>query len=403
MAEVEQLTAPELVEEAPAPEGTEDGTVEGRIADLEQRIEEGRPLVDQEEPEDAVQEPAAEEVDAPERAGDGEEVGEEEPEEPAEEEVSSEGGEEEPEEEADAEEDVLEDEGEIFLASIPGRRENDPDIELEIAGLKPEEQEGLNRLRNGYMRGEDYRAQIAKHNELRTDVETVAREMSINPIGYINHSLEDADKVALAKFLLTQDSVYDAVAPVMGEWEHDTARREGEAAKIERDILKKSEKARKAQAADEAAREEGDKIVDHLEGLAEALSQQQLSRFMRFSLGDLREFVANNPKKPLSLETVNDVLTQSGIFETFGVKPSLPDPQERSHPSKARPQRSAKARSKVDEAPSKDDFKKRRARKRKSASAPPGSGAPPVANPFKKGDSVEDRIAFIEKHGIPKT
>ena len=399
---IEQLTVPEPIE-APEPEVSAAETVESRINDLEQRIKEGRPLVD-EEPEDAVQERTTEEVDAQEQAVDGEEVGEGDADD-AEEEVTSESGEEESEEGEPAEEDVLEEDEDVYEAKIPGRRDGDADIELEIAGLTSDEQEGLNRLRNGYMRGEDYRAQLAKFTDLRSEVETVAREMSMNPIGYINHSLEGDSKVELAKFLLTQDGVFDAVAPLLADWEQDPSRREGEAAKIERDILKNADKVRKTQDADDLARETGDKITTHLEDLAEGLSEQQFNRFMRFSLGDLREFVANNPKSALTLETVNDILGKTGMFDTFGITPHVPDANARPRPSKARSKGSAtNARSKVDEASDAKEIRAKRARKRNVATtAPPGSGAPPVANPFKKGDSVEDRIAFIEKHGLPKT
>jgi hypothetical protein len=99
---------------------------------------------------------------------------------------------------------------------------------------------------------------------------------------------------------------------------------------------------------------------------------------------------------------VNRILTDTGVFETFGIKPSLPTPKGRKAPP--RTDRIRKAKAKVKEARDTGErFRKTRARKRAAAStSPPGSGAPPVSHPFKKGDTVEERIAYIEKHGIPR-
>lgn len=400
----------------PEPDGR---SVEDQIADMERRVAEGKPLYDEpKEEEDAVQVGEAEEVDVGEQAGDGEEVGEGEEGDSAEgedaegeEEEGTEGSEEEgeeedvDEEETEAEEeaeDEEDDEEDLYKASIPGRRPGDPDLELEIAGLTQAEQEGLNRLRNGYLRGEDYRSQMTEVNDLRTEVEAVAYQMDVNPVGYINETLEEETKVELAKFLLTQDPIFEKVFPDVEDWGHDQSRREGEAAKIERDQLKKSQDAMRRRATADAARKEGDAIIAHLEGQADDLSETNQKRFMRFAIQDLEDYAKANPKTKFSLENVNRILTDTGVFETFGIKPSLPTPTDQEPPPKK--ERIRKAKAKVQEARDTGKrFQKKRARKRSAAStSPPGSGAPPVSHPFKKGETIEERIAHIEKHGLPR-
>lgn len=411
------------IEIPPEPEHTGD-MVEDRIRQVEERLAEGKPLIDPED-QDAVQEREAAEVDVGEQAGDGEEVGggeegdsDEGEEADAEgeeaEEAEGEGGpeedevdEEEEESEEEAEDEEEEEEGDIYKASIPGRRPGDPDIKLEIQGLTQDEQEGFNRLRNGYMRGEDARAQVKAANELRDSVMVVAQQMDQNPVGYISDTLNDETKVELAKFLLTEDKVFEEVFPAIVDWEHDESRRKGEAAMIERDILKKGRDAELKRAADEAARKQGDAIVEHLEGIAENLSDQNLSRFMRFALQDLDDYVKAHPDvREMGLERVNQILVGTGVFETFGLKPTLPEPEKtRRAPRKARRDRLAEARSTVEDAEKTSQrLKRKKARKRSAATTtPPGSGAPPVSHPFKKGETVEERIAYIEKHGIPRT
>jgi hypothetical protein len=384
------------IEYPPEPENT-GPTVEGQIADLESRIADGKPLV---APEEEVEEKPEEGDDDEENEDEG---GEDEGEDEGEDGEVGDEEEEEAEDEDEGEEEDEEDEGEVFVASIPGRRAGDPDIELEIAGLTKSEVEGFNRLRNGYMRGEDARSQLSEAKDIRDSVEAVAYNMDMDPVGYINGALEREDKIQLVKFLLTDEETFQEVFPTIVDWEHDDSRREGEAAKIERDQMKKADKAARDHQAKTRAREEGDTIVRHLEGLAESLSENKLHRFMRFALQDLQDHVKANPKTPLTLEAVNKILVGTGAFETFGIKPNLPKSEKKANPPRSK--KIATAKAKVQEARDTEKrLKTKRARKRSAAtSAPPGSGAPPVSHPFKPGETVEERIAYIEKHGIPKT
>jgi hypothetical protein len=400
----EAVTPPEA--EAPV-------TVESLISDMEKRIAEGRPIVDKEPAEDAIPERSPEAVDVGEQAGDGKEVGGGEEADPGEEEGDEEeagqSGEEEEgegEEELKAEGEEEEDDDEdVFIASIPGRRPGDPDLKLEVAGLTQEETEAINRLRNGYLRGEDYRAQLEAVNATKAEVDFVAQQMDLNPAGYINEVLGDEQKVELVKFLLTNEKVFDSVFPEIERWENDKGRREGEAAKIERDILKRNQAAVHKAQANQAAREQGDAIVRHLEDLGESLSEAHLGRYMRFALQDLDDFVKANPKASLDLETVNMVLKRTGVFESFGIKPTVKKAPAKG-PSRAKSPRDrlAEAKGRVEEArKTSERFKKKRARKRSAGTSPPGSGPGPVTPPFKKGETIEERIAYIEKHGIPRT
>lgn len=152
----------------------------------------------------------------------------------------SEESEESAEEEGETEEEGDEDE---FVLSLPGRRAGDPEEEIALAGLTPAQQERMRQLRNGFMRGEQVRAEEARLRSMEGELEQIGAEITADPAQFLLSKVKPEFRRAavlevLADLMAQEDSTeYDEIVETLNRYEQDPRERELDTLKRERDRL----------------------------------------------------------------------------------------------------------------------------------------------------------------------
>jgi hypothetical protein len=116
-------------------------------------------------------------------------------------------------------------EAEAFVLALPGRREGDADVEIELTGLDAPARERLAQLRNGFMRGEEVRTAQAQIQRDRDELATIRSEFAADPAGFllgdgIHPSVQKEVALALLGGLMETEA-YDEVVDTLNEWESD--------------------------------------------------------------------------------------------------------------------------------------------------------------------------------------
>jgi hypothetical protein len=305
---------------------------------------------------------------------------------------------------APAGEPVVEEGPAPILVSLPGRREGDPDIQIEVTD--PEVAEALQRQRNGYQRTEQVRLEreaIEKDKAERAEFVALVEQ---DPVAFVTQYVQPDQQIETAMFLLTQPQVWERVQAHLESMLQDPSvlqvtRAELKAARFEsRDRIRQERETRERHQA------EAGKVVAAVDTLVpQGLNEVQADRFHRDALADLSAYARRNNLQSLTPLQIVDALTPR--LEAYGVDPlaaaaSLRAPASTSSaPSPVPPARST-AKPVVAQAPvpGRRDALKAVARKVNAAVVPaPGSTSPSAAaGPLvKKGARVEDVIAEARK------
>lgn len=364
---------------------------------------------------DALEEREAEEVDVGEQAEDGEEVGErgeeegEEDEGEGEEEEEGEGEEEEvdEEEEEGEEEDEEEEEG-VFVAKLPGRNPNDPDIEIEMEGLGDEEREAFQRLRNGYMRREQLRVERDAFQEKEAVVNETIIALQTDPLNFVMDELKADMKADLARHLLSEQDVYEAVRDEIANWDADDSMRERDQAKLALKRREAADAALRQRAAYQEAVESARMVAGVLDVLIpEGFTETEAQAFHDAATYDLERHVNSTKTNRLTKEDVIRVLNKTGALRRYGIDPSdaerrvaALDATSPDSPRKARVKRPSSEVSREEKARNTGkEFKRRSARRKNAASSgPPGAGSSAARLRPPKGQGVKERADWYLKN-----
>lgn len=119
---------------------------------------------------------------------------------------------------AEATETVAEEVPAPYTLAIPGARSGESDVSIDFEGLTPEQQEGLARLKNGFMRGEDARAKIAKADEYLVERRAFETMMETNPEDLILQHLPKDKRITLAIALNAE--LWGDLAPTLVEFDN---------------------------------------------------------------------------------------------------------------------------------------------------------------------------------------
>ncbi len=113
---------------------------------------------------------------------------------------------------------------------LPPRREGDPEFELELQD--PDAVEAVNRLNNGYLRGEDYARRLGDVESREMDLRTVEDSIRVDPAGFMIDQMPVERREEVALRLLSDDAIYTAAITQLTAWGETPQLREATAMRL---------------------------------------------------------------------------------------------------------------------------------------------------------------------------
>lgn len=327
------------------------------------------------------------------------EAGEElEPEDELEEEEAPE---EEPEEERETEEVDPE-----LVVEIPGRGpDDDPE---RVAAPDKQTADALRRLRNGYMRGEDFNRKAEALEDQRQELQEFETQLRADPAGTVLEVAPDDVKTQMATRLLEDDEVYEHVRSLIEDWRMNDHKRRA-------DIYEAKEKSRERRSEvtrdtriRRKAREGARNARQAVEGLLpEGISDTAARKLLEEGMGDLGEHMVETGNYDPTTEDARDVLRETGTLELFrqigggSGERSSEEGEASESASTRRVRRVEPGSEEAEKARRTSEELEEKAEKRRGAAATPqgagGAAATPVSPP--EGQSVEERIEWVRERG----
>jgi hypothetical protein len=415
--------------EEPSGEAEESAEPEPRsvaqsIKEARERVERGESIVPQEEEEEdgAEAEPEADE-EAGAEEGEAVEPAEEDEDDDPDAEVADSAEEEEGEEAPEEEEP----EAEFVAFELPSRHADGEPVPVEIPA---ELQEDFNRLRNGYMRGEQAREVLTRAESIRDEiaadkdeVEYIRRELGADPVGFLAEHVATEHRRDLLLNLLADDEVWEdeQLQDQLREWEHSPNAREHFRTKTKAERLEAQNERRTAQQQEQRAREgarQTGKLVLSL--FPEDGEPARRDKFYRLAMNRLSDLAYETARTDFSRDEVVKFLDQEGILDGYGIDPAAagqddaseeeasvrrPRGADRSSGRRGGSRPPARARRvTAEEARGTGERLKEESKRRRSAAAyaPSGAGAPAASTELPKGQSVKERIAYVRKMGLAR-
>lgn len=410
--------------EAPSPAAEPEAepkptTLRDRLAEARKRVDEGGSLADlaseSEEPETAAAEESEHELPPRDEKGrftkPEAEGGEEETEETAVEEGAPEA---EAEQVAAGEEETSEEEAEeAETVSAPetvrlrGRRPEDPDLEIEVDD--PQIAERIRQNVNEGMRRDEFNRAVTELQQIKSEFEAVEVEIQADPVGFILESVPAETKTMLARHLLAEDEVFEAIQEDIRNFEFDPTKRDARKTELELDRVKAERGAEETRTLRRNVHDQARTASRTLEGLisGNGLDDRQADRFFRFGMREVGRQMTTRGIREITPEEVIRFLDEEGVLANFGIDPSKRatlSTDARTATARA-PDSSAASKASEDGraveaqrvgARLKEASERRRAA---AATAPAGAGAAPVRHEFPKGQGVKERINEAKRRG----
>ena len=316
---------------------------------------------------------------------------------------SDEVGEEEEEEEEEKEgeeeekEEKEEEEAKPITVKVPGREVDDEDIEIEVDDQELADR--INHLKNGFMHGVDFRKRSLELDASESAMEELSDAFEIDPAGFVMQWVEEKDLPQVVLALLTQKPVWDALAETVDKLFGDagelrTLQAESKAARLEaKSSLEKRSTQRKA---DATRSRELSEAIDLMvpESMAEKAREQLVMDLTR----DTTDHISRNKLGEFAVKDLVPLL--AARLETNGIDP-LDARKAIQNGSRSRGKISTKKGPKK-KPKTGQELAKASAKRKKVAAAPgPGKKAAP-AQPTKlpAGQTIQERIASVRKHGL---
>jgi len=360
--------------EAPSP-------VAAAIAKAQERLAAGGSLVEDADASETPKGPPKAEPEGADQAGQDED-GEPLPEGEA---PGVEGG---PEAEGEAEEGGEEEE-EFVTVAIPGRRPN----ETKEVAVSKSLAEDLNRLRRGYLRGEQLRAQQNKLQEQQAENAIIDQQLEVDPAGFILERVHASTRREVLLALLTDPTLAadDQVRELLDQWDGDPDSRKDAAKRLQES--RSQTVARRV--AEKAATKEVARIAAHVAHLAQDLDDERGDVFYKTSLTLVQQEAKRRGTVKLTDQEVTDLLKHHGLLSAYGItvaagkgsKPGSKAPSKVVTPEEARATGQQLVQNSV-------------RRRSAAAVAPAGAGAPSSATTLPKGQTIEERIETVRKRGL---
>lgn len=352
---------------------------------------------------DAETEPTEEEAQAAEAEAVEAEAGEESTEEEAPGAVGE--GEEDAETETGTETD---DEDDLSVLRLPGRRPDDEDFELpidaealEAAGIDPKEAaERVNQLRNGYMRGSEVREAREAVRGQQGELDFIYRELQERPGEFLTQNVHASHYPDLLKNLIVQldDSAYEQVLNHIGQLDRDTNARERARLDIEKQRIQHREERQQQRQSSDYVKQVRTEIINLV---PEDMDDARADEFFDYAIFKLESYARQNPGQRLQPDRVPVLLQELGALDPFGLSQNgeaTTRTDDATAPNADRAKKGPKGKD-TEQKRAGQDLRKRADSRKNAAVSPAGAttGASPTKPP--RGQSFDERMAWIEKHG----
>jgi hypothetical protein len=299
---------------------------------------------------------------------------------------------------------VVAEEPEPFLLTIPSRQAGEADVEIPFAGLTEQQQQDLNRLRNGYMRGEDIRAKQAALDGKLAELNAFETMLSENPEHVILNALSEPKRISILTKLIAQ--YWDEVVPTIQQFDTDPIARVKQASKTQLE-LRDNQKAYEATIARQQAASEIRTVL--LAQIPDGTDDDTADRFYADAVNAIR--VAESRGTNVTTKNLPDILAHHVKLYGFAnapQSPASPKPAVARAVVKGAAPVAAKAPEPSPEQAALEQARKGQARltqtvvaQRRAASVPPaGAGAAPVRlPPVPSGADIETASRELKKAG----
>lgn len=301
-------------------------------------------------------------------------------------------------------------EPEMFRVSLPGRREGDEPLEIDLENVDPEVQEGFRRLMNEGMRREQFETAMGDARALHADVQDMLIAMDADPINFVQERTTPEIREQLAFHILSDPEIYEKVIPEIARWDNSPDVREAAQARLERDRVLSQRHAEEALQAKAARRENAKQVHEHIQGMVPETAPEHIRElFMDQAVRVISTYTAQHNLQSLDVNQIEPILRQSStvlrLLEAQGgpVVPT-PNPTEPSSPGPATP--AAPGMSLREATETAERFRKTSAQKRQAtAVAPPGAGPAPTQPPPMPEEaqrSVKESIKWYKRNVLGK-
>jgi hypothetical protein len=297
-------------------------------------------------------------------------------------------------------------EPEPFLLTIPSRQAGEADVEIPFAGLTEQQQQDLNRLRNGYMRGEDIRAKQAALEGKLAELNAFETMLSTNPEHVILNALSEPKRIAIATKLIAQ--YWDEIVPAIQQFDTDPIARVKQASQTQIELRDQQKEYESTLQRQRSASEIRSQLLAQI---PEGTDEDTADRFYNDAVNAIR--LAESRGTNVTTKNLPDILAHHVKLYGFTAGAPQPPALPKSAIPRAVARASAPAAPKGAPEPSPEQAALEQARKgqarltqtvvaqRRAASVPPaGAGAAPVRlPPVPSGADIETASRELKKAG----
>lgn len=287
-----------------------------------------------------------------------------------------------------------------------GRRPEDPAIEIDLSGLDKEQADSIRRTYNMGIRGSEA---IEREQAVQADVQAVEQfigALEADPVGTVMARVGDADvKTQLARHLLSDETVYNAVIEDLAKWDSDPNIREAASMRLQVERRDHSAAAQTRLNERAVARENIRQIEMRIRSMVpESMDREATQMFVDLAFDQVGQYVKQTGAASLHPDALPSVLRQTGLPKVFpGVDLDAVPTTPQSHPPAARASAPAAEPGQAGAVSTGQAFAARAQAKRVAAGvAPVGTPAPTQLRP-PPGMGVEERIDWLEKQQISFT
>ena len=277
---------------------------------------------------------------------------------------------------------------ETFTVGLPARNAGDKDIEFEVDNVAS--RDDLNRLRKGYMRGEEARQQQAAVQSERDEIEEIDLHIDIDPAGFLLDRVGKDVRIQVARALLLDEDVNKALQEELAGFDDD---KDLEHARLKSDAERRkiSDEAKHKIAVSRTTKANVNAIVENIRGfIPEGMEREDWIPFYNLALSTAEQACKASGRYQMTKDELKTALTAGRVFQMLPGKGKSP------------PVKKTAGTDGSGDAPTKvAALKKARLRRKNVAgSSPAGVGSPPASIALPKNQSVSERIAHARKVGI---
>lgn len=242
------------------------------------------------------------------------------------------------------------------------------------------------------LRREELNREMANLQEDKDEIELIDTMMATDPAGFILERVGDDYKLQVARALLLDDTVFEAIQEELGDLT-DEKDREHQRLKSEKERRETSDKAKATLETQRAARKAVAAIQTGIQKmLPEGVSKEISIQFQKAGLTAAETACNKLGRLNLSNDELVAALKAEGLLTWLEARTGVSPSQSNGKPE-------PKAGKTAQEPAA--GLKKAKARRRSvAASSPAGVGSPPAAVDLPKNQSVKDRIKHVRSKGL---